>query len=274
MTLSPDAGLLRECRFPVIWCAGCGNGIVLGALVRAIDKLGLDQDRVCLVSGIGCSSRIPAYADFSTVHTTHGRAIAFATGVKLARPELTVVVVTGDGDATAIGGNHLLHAARRNVDLTVVLVNNSIYGMTGGQASPTTPTGMKGTTAPMGQFEQTLDAVQVALAAGAPFAARTTTYHARPMQNLIAKAIQHPGFALVEVMAACPTYFGRMNKQGTPIDMLLWQKEHSIDLKRASELPAEERQDKVPIGTFRDEPRPEWCAQYAELQRRAQGGDR
>src|SRR5512136_898935 len=137
---------LRLNKFPLIWCAGCGDGIVLKAMLRAIDRIGLSKDEIVMVSGIGCSSRLPGYVDFNTLHTTHGRAIAFATGVKMARPELTVIVVTGDGDATAIGGNHYIHGARRNIDLTVLLYNNWIYGMTGGQASPSTPTGKRAST--------------------------------------------------------------------------------------------------------------------------------
>ncbi|MFN3307792.1 MAG: thiamine pyrophosphate-dependent enzyme, partial [Anaerolineales bacterium] len=140
-------------KFPNIWCAGCGIGIVMGALIRAIDRIGLDKDDVAVVSGIGCSGRMPVYLDFNTMHTTHGRALAFATGLKLAQPKLHVIVVMGDGDALAIGGNHFIHAARRNIDLTAIVINNAIYGMTGGQYSPTTPLDMRAATAPYGHVE-------------------------------------------------------------------------------------------------------------------------
>ena len=158
---------IRQQKFPLIWCPGCGDGIVLKSMLRAIDRIGLSKDEICMVSGIGCSSRLTGYVDFNTLHTTHGRAIAFATGVKMAKPEMTVIVVTGDGDATAIGGNHYIHAARRNIDITVILFNNIIYGMTGGQVSPTTPMGFKASTAPFGNPENSFNISGLAEAAGA-----------------------------------------------------------------------------------------------------------
>ena len=157
----------RPGRLPHIWCPGCGNGVVTGTIVKAVAKLDLDKDKVAVISGIGCSSRASGYLDFNTVHSAHGRALPVATGVKLADPGLTVIVVTGDGDATAIGGNHLIHAARRNIDMTVVLYNNSIYGMTGGQYSPLTPTGSKATTAPYATIEQDFNVAELVKAAGA-----------------------------------------------------------------------------------------------------------
>ncbi len=256
---------LRLNHFPVIWCAGCGNGIVLNALLRAIDKLGLNKDEVCVVSGIGCSSRMSGYVDFNTLHTTHGRAITFATGVKMAKPNLTVFVITGDGDATAIGGNHLIHAARRNVDLNVILVNNNIYGMTGGQASPTTPLGKRGTTAPYGQTEHPFNVSGLAEAAGATFVARTTTYHTADCEKFIRKAVQNKGFSVVEVVAACPTSFGRQNKMANPVAMMMWQKEASIPVAQARTMAPEELEGKIVTGIMTDVRRPECREQYQRL---------
>jgi len=256
---------LRECRFPVIWCAGCGNGIVLQALIRAIDKMGLAQDDVCIVSGIGCSSRIPGYMDFNTLHTTHGRSLTFATGVKMAKPALKVFVITGDGDCTAIGGNHFIHAARRNIDLNVIVVNNNIYGMTGGQASPTTPIGKRGTTAPYGQTENNFDIAGLAQAAGATFVARTTTYHAAECERLMRKAAENPGFSVIEVVAACPTSYGRQNKQSDPVAMLLQQKEQSVPINQAKKMTEEELVGKIVTGVFADIRRPECRAEYQKL---------
>ncbi len=181
-------------KFPTVWCAGCGLGIVQSALVRAIARMGLEKNNVAVVSGIGCTGRMPAYVDFNTLHTTHGRALAFATGLKLARPTMSVFAVMGDGDALAIGGNHFIHACRRNIDMTAIVVNNQIYGMTGGQYSPTTPHGKRGTTAPYGNVEHAFDTVALAVGAGATFVARTSVYHAKEADSLIEKAVLHRGF--------------------------------------------------------------------------------
>jgi 2-oxoglutarate/2-oxoacid ferredoxin oxidoreductase subunit beta len=256
---------LRTCHFPLIWCPGCGAGIVMKAMVAAIDKLGLDKDGVCLVSGIGCSSRIPGYTDFNTVHTTHGRALTFATGIKMAKPDLKVVVVTGDGDCTAIGGNHLIHAARRNIDLTVVLVNNYIYGMTGGQASPTTPIGARATTAPYGSAENVFDACSLAGAAGATFVARTTTYHASMCEKYVERGIENKGFSLIEIMAACPTSFGRPNKQGDPVDMMMWQKDNAVPIAKARTMTPEDLEGKFQTGIFVETEKPECRTEYQKL---------
>ncbi|HOK53821.1 MAG TPA: 2-oxoacid:ferredoxin oxidoreductase subunit beta [Armatimonadota bacterium] len=261
---------LRQQTFPHIWCAGCGNGIVLYAILSAIDKLGLDKDKVAMVSGIGCSSRAPGYVDFNTLHTTHGRALPFATGIKLAKPEMTVIVVTGDGDATAIGGNHLIHAARRNLDLTVVLFNNSTYGMTSGQYSPTTPTGAFGTTAPYGNAEQPFDICNLAEAAGATYVASGTTYHAKVLPNLIEKAISNKGFSLVETITQCPIYFGRMNKIGNSVEMMKWQKEHAVTKKQAETMSPEELADKFIIGELCHKTKPDYCELYDRIIEKAQ----
>ena len=217
----------RPGRLPHIWCPGCGHGVVTGCIVKAVDKLALSKDEVAVVSGIGCSSRASGYLDFNTVHSAHGRALPVATGIKLADPKLTVIVVTGDGDATAIGGNHLIHAARRNIDMTVVLYNNSIYGMTGGQYSPMTPVHAKATTAPYGTIERDFNVAELVKAAGATFVARSTSFHAQMTTDLIAKGIAHKGFSLIEVVSACPTSYGRQNKMGGPADMMKWQRDHA-----------------------------------------------
>lgn len=224
-----------------------------------------------MVSGIGCSSRAPGYVDFNTLHTTHGRAIPFATGIKLAKPGMKVIVITGDGDATAIGGNHLIHAARRNIDLTVVLFNNSTYGMTSGQYSPTTPTGAFGTTAPYGNVEKPFDVCKLVEAAGATYVARGTAYHAKVLPSLIEKAILNRGFSLVEAITQCPVYYGRMNKLGSAIEMMRWQKEHAVTKKDAAAFNAEEMAGKFIIGELYNNPLPEYCDEYEKIIAKAQG---
>lgn len=264
----------RPGRLPHIWCPGCGNGIITGAIAKAVEKVGLSKDETAIVSGIGCSSRASGYLDFNTVHTAHGRALPFATGIKLAKPELNVIVCTGDGDATAIGGNHFIHTARRNINLTVVLFNNNIYGMTGGQYSPLTPLHSKATTAPYGTIERSFDIVELAKGAGATFIARATTYHVQMMIDVIAKAIQHPGFALVEVVTSCPISFGRQNKKGDAPQMMKWQKDNCVMVGPAwDRLSAEEKAVKVPIGIISHmENIPEYTAEYDKLIQAAQGG--
>jgi 2-oxoglutarate ferredoxin oxidoreductase subunit beta len=256
---------LRQDKMPLIWCPGCGHGIVLKSMLRAIDKLGLSQDEVVMVSGIGCSSRATGYVDFNTLHTTHGRAIAFATGVKMARPDLTVIVVTGDGDATAIGGNHFIHAARRNIDLTVVLYNNWIYGMTGGQASPTTPVGFKATTAPYGSTENTFDISGLAVAAGASYVARGSVTEPVKLDRYIKNGITKKGFSVIETFTPCPTAFGRQNKQGTAADMMRWLEDHTVDVRRAKSMNEDELAGKLITGVLSDGDKPEFTQQYANL---------
>lgn len=248
-----------------IWCPGCGNGIVTRALVKAIDTLGLDKDNVCVVSGIGCSSRAPGYLDFNTLHTTHGRALAFATGVKLANPKLNVIVVTGDGDSSAIGGNHLIHAARRNIDITTIVFNNNTYGMTGGQYSPTTPTGDKGTTAPYGNIDTSFDLCNLAQAAGATYVARGTVYAANQLEKSIIDGIKNKGFSFVEAMTTCPTYYGRKNKKGSAVDMVKYLKDHAINKIAWEKLPEEKKEGKFVIGELYSTTRPEYTELYDKL---------
>jgi len=261
---------LREDKFPHIWCEGCGDGIALKAIIRAISNIGWKQDRIAMVSGIGCSSRTPGYVDFNTLHTTHGRAIAFATGLKMARSELDVIVVTGDGDATAIGGNHLIHAARRNINLSVLVYNNHIYGMTGGQASPTTPMGDIATTAPYGGLENTFDIAGLTVAAGAAFVARCTVYHVKLLDKLIEMAFRKNGFSLVEIMSPCPTAYGKINKLGRGVDLIMAQKNQAVRVEQAKKMSAEELRGKTVIGVLTDREQPEYISTYEKITSQAQ----
>ncbi len=256
---------LRENRLPHIWCPGCGHGTIMGAVVRAIARLNLDRNKIVIVSGIGCSSRAPGYMDFDTLHTTHGRALAFATGIKHARPDLKVIVMTGDGDATAIGGNHFIHAARRNIGITTIVMNNNIYGMTSGQVSPMTPKGSLGTTAPYGNIDRSFDLVQLAQASGATYVGRATTYHVPLLIDLIEHALQNDGFSVVEAMTPCPTYFGRKNKMGGAVELLTMLKENAVNIKAASALPEEKLKGKFLIGEFVNKAEPEFTGEYAKM---------
>jgi len=261
---------LRKDKFPHIWCEGCGDGIALKAILRAIDNLKLDKDKIAMVSGIGCSSRTPGYVDFNTLHTTHGRAIAFATGLKMARSDLHVIVVTGDGDATAIGGNHLIHAARRNIDLTVLVYNNHIYGMTGGQVSPTTPMGDFATTAPYGGLENTFDIAGLTIAAGASFVARSTVYHTTMLERIIQRAMEKRGFSLVEIMSPCPTAYGKINKRGAPKQLILDQKNQAVRIERSKSMTQQELQGKIITGVLIDRELPEYIQTYDKVIAQAQ----
>jgi 2-oxoglutarate/2-oxoacid ferredoxin oxidoreductase subunit beta len=263
--MNEEMKYLRLDRFPHIWCPGCGNGIVLHALVEALQALNLDRDNVVAVAGIGCSSRAGGYLDLNTVHTAHGRAIPFATGIKLANPKLTVIVISGDGDAMAIGGNHFLHAARRNIDLSVIIFNNSIYGMTSGQYSPLTPQGAFGTTATYGTVEPAFDTCKLAVAAGASYVARGTTYHARQLPKLIANAIRNKGFSLVEAVCACPTHFGKLNKKSSPVALLQEQRDHAVSAKDALLMTKEQLAGKFLIGELHSEQRREYSEAYSHL---------
>ncbi len=253
---------LRTKKLPHIWCPGCGNGIVTAALVRAIERADYDQRDVVIVSGIGCSSRAAGYLNFNTLHTTHGRALAFATGLKLARPELKLFVIMGDGDCSAIGGNHFIHSARRNIDLNAVVVNNHIYGMTGGQHSPLTPPGKKATTAPDGTLERDFNLLELARGAGATFGARSTAAQPRQLEQLISRGAKHKGFSVVEALSPCPIAYGRKNKLGGPVDMLRNMKEKSIAVERASEMKEEDLQDKTITGVIYSYDVPEYAEEY------------
>jgi 2-oxoglutarate ferredoxin oxidoreductase subunit beta len=251
--------------FPHVWCPGCGHGVVMGSVIRAIDKLQYNKDEIVMVSGIGCSSRMTAYVDFNTLHTLHGRPIAFATGVKHANPKLKVIVITGDGDAIAIGGNHFIHAARRNIDLTVILMNNNIYGMTGGQISPTTPHEGRGSTAKVGNPEHPFDIAKLAIAAGATYVARGTAYHVPAMDRLIQQALENSGFSLVEVLSQCPTYEGKWNKRGNAAEMLRYYKEYALPITSKSKYSPDQLKDKFFIGVIHREIKPEFTAEYQKI---------
>jgi len=267
----PVKDYIRQRFFPHIWCPGCGHGIVLGGFIRAIEKLQLDKNEIVLVSGIGCSSRITGYLDFHTMHTLHGRALAFASGVKMSRPELNLIAMMGDGDALSIGGNHFIHSARRNIDITALIMNNNIYGMTGGQFSPLTPTGSYATTAPYTNIDRAFDAVELAMAAGATFVARTTAYHVHQLTDIIAQAISHKGFSAVEILSPCPTYFGRKNKMKSPVQML----EHLRDTTtRVGSGKKQQDPRLIETGVFIKKDEPEYCSQYDMIIERAKNAAR
>jgi len=257
---------IRERFFPHIWCAGCGHGIILNSLIRAVDKLRIPKSDIVMVSGIGCSSRIAGYLDFHTLHTLHGRALVFATGVKLSRPELHVIVPMGDGDALAIGGNHFIHAARRNINITAIVMNNRIYGMTGGQYSPLSGYGTLASTAPYTSVDQAFDVVQLATAAGATFVARSTTYHVQQVTEILQEAILHSGFSVVEIMSQCPTYFGRRNKQGDAVDMLRHMRKITTSIGSGAK---EQNPGLIERGVFARKELPEYCAACDALIARA-----
>ncbi len=265
-------GYLRNDKMPHIWCPGCGHGIVLKSLLRAIHATGIEKDDICMVSGIGCSSRTPGYVDFNTLHTLHGRALAYATGIKLAKPGLKTIVITGDGDALAIGGNHFIHACRRNIDMTVLVYSNSIYGMTGGQYSPTTPQGSRATTSPYGNIETPFDCCSLAIAAGATFVARGTAYHTQELEKIIQKGIMHEGMAIIEVIDSCPVYFGRQNKMRSASEMMKRiEKDGTIPVAMADRLPPEKKEGKLLRGILHVAERPEYCKVYDGLIARAKG---
>jgi 2-oxoglutarate ferredoxin oxidoreductase subunit beta len=262
--------LRHKKKFPHMWCAGCGIGIVMHAIIRAVDRLGLGKDEVAMISGIGCTGRMPVYVDFNTMHTTHGRALAFATGLKMVKPEMKVIVVMGDGDALAIGGNHFIHAARRNIGLTAIVVNNSVYGMTGGQYSPTTPTGGLTTTGPYGNIEQPFPICDLSRAAGAAFVARSTVYHAIELDRFIGQAIEKKGFSVVEAVSNCHTTYGRLNKLGGAVDMMRYLKENSVKVRDPAERKLKEQEGKIVRGVFVDRDIREYTELYDQVIERAQ----
>jgi 2-oxoglutarate ferredoxin oxidoreductase subunit beta len=251
-------------RLPHIWCPGCGVGIVTGAFLRAALDLGLKRESTVVVSGIGCSSRATNYIDLGTVHSIHGRALAVATGIKMARPNFSVIVLTGDGDGAAIGGNHLIHACRRNIDITCILFNNQIYGMTGGQLSPTMDVGDRATTAPQGHLEPPFDLCRLTEAAGASFVARGTAGHIRQLEKLIKRGIEHPGFAFIEAVVPCPTEYGRRNGNANVPLMLDDERARSVSKAKAAGLSQQELAGKIVTGVLHeDTSAPEYQRTYA-----------
>ncbi len=263
---------LRADKLKTMWCPGCGNGIVLQALVRALDESGVDKDKVVVISGVGCSSRGVNYLDVCGLHTNHGRPIAYATGVKMANPDLKVVVITGDGDCTSIGGNHFIHGCRRNIDLTVVVMNNANYGMTGGQYSPTTPEGSLTKTSVYGSFEPNFDVCKLAEGAGATFVARGLTYQPVHLKNMILKGLQHKGFSVIDAMSDCTSLYGRLNKLGDAPTMLKRWEKMAVSSAKAKTMTEEELADKVIYGEFvNSDEREEYTEKYDAIIRKAQG---
>jgi 2-oxoglutarate ferredoxin oxidoreductase subunit beta len=262
---SPFLKYLREDRLPHIFCPGCGNGMVMNAFFKALESTDIDFDNIAMVSGIGCSSRIPGYVKCDSLHTTHGRALPFATGLKVGNSDLDVIVFTGDGDGASIGGNHLIHAARRNINLTVICVNNNIYGMTGGQISPTSPKGSYATTAPYGSKDVPFNLSELVVAAGASYVARWTSTNPLQLVNSIKKGLNTNGFAFIEVVTQCPTYYGRKNKMKTATSMFEYLKENSINKRKADKMTPEEIEDKIIIGEFINRQEPEFTDNVQKL---------
>jgi 2-oxoglutarate ferredoxin oxidoreductase subunit beta len=243
---------LRKAMIPHIWCPGCGNGVVLNCFVHALDELETDLDKLVVVSGIGCIGRIAGYTNTDSFHTTHGRALAFASGVKLANPELQVVVISGDGDLFAIGGNHFIHAARRNMDIKVICVNNFNYGMTGGQQGPTTLLDTFTTTTPYGNIEHPFNLVHLAAASGAVYVARWTTLHVRRLTQSIKKSMLKQGFCFIEVVSPCPEIFGRYNSMRSGLEMMGWFKKASSVQSFSDPAKAEITLEHIVVGEFVD----------------------
>jgi 2-oxoglutarate ferredoxin oxidoreductase subunit beta len=262
---------LRQERIPTIWCPGCGNGIVLHGVLSVMEDLNYKQEDVVFVSGIGCSSRSSTYTIFDNIHTLHGRAIPIATAIKMVQPGKKVIVMTGDGDSMAIGGNHIIHAARRNMDITVIIFNNSIYGMTGGQFSPLTPNGKKATTSHLGNIEETFDSMKLLEGAGATYLARIGTYHYIQMMKYMKAAFLHSGFSAVEVVTQCPIYYGRLNQMPTPYHMMMAQKDTMVFKTQAEKMDEHELIGKIQIGEFVNITKPSYLEKkQAQLERMMQ----
>ncbi len=262
---------LRTDKLPTLWCWGCGDGVILKSIIRAIDKMGWDMNDVCVVAGIGCSGRTSSYIDCNTVHTTHGRAIAYATGIKLANPDKHVIVVTGDGDGLAIGGNHTIHGCRRNIDLNHIVINNFIYGLTNSQTSPTTPKGMWTVTAQYGNVDPTFDAAKLADAAGASFVARESVLDPKKMEKVFVEGFKHKGYSFFDIFSNCHINLGRKNKMGEAKQTLDWIDSRIISKKKFDALSDEEKVDKFPLGVLKkDEEALEYCEAYSKVIEAAQ----
>jgi 2-oxoglutarate ferredoxin oxidoreductase subunit beta len=266
---------LREEMLPTKFCDGCGCGTVLNCYAHAIDELRLDPENIVSVTGIGCSSWIPSpYLKCDTLHTTHGRPLAFATGVKVMKPDMHLVVIAGDGDIAGIGGNHLIHSARRNIDISVFLVNNYIYGMTGGQVSPTSPLGARTTTSPYGNAEYPMRISELVAAAGATYVARWTTYHVFPLMESMQNAIKKKGFSFIEILSACPVSYGRKMGMRTGQDFLNYFKDKSVRVEKAEKMTEEELEDRLVIGKFVDKEREEFSEILRGINRERMKRDR
>jgi len=267
---------LRTDKMPTLWCWGCGDGIIMKAVIRAMAKLGWDKNDVCVVSGIGCSGRFSSYIDANTVHTTHGRTVAYATGVKLANPDKHVIVVAGDGDGLAIGGNHTIHGCRRNIDLNFILVDNFIYGLTNSQVSPTTPKGAWSVTTQYGNIDPTFDACELAKGAGATFVARESVAEAQKLERMFVKGFAHKGFSFFDVHSNCHVNFGRKNKLAQAKKNMEWIEGNLISKAKWDKLSEEEKyelklQGKKPRGILYHTEEPEYCEEYYKLIDRVRG---
>ncbi len=262
---------LRVNKMPTLWCWGCGDGVILKATIRAIDKMGWDMDNVCVVSGIGCSGRFSSYINCNTIHTTHGRTVAYATGVKLANPSVNVIVVAGDGDGLAIGGNHTIHGCRRNIDLNFILINNFIYGLTNSQTSPTTPQGMWSVSAQNGNIDPTFNACNLAIGAGASFVARETMIDPKKLEKILVKGFSHRGFSFFDIMSNCHINLGRKNKMANAMENLAWIDSITTPLKKWEALSPEEQLNKFPTGVLREVEQAEYCDMYDQVIAAAQG---
>jgi 2-oxoglutarate ferredoxin oxidoreductase subunit beta len=259
---------LRVEKMPTLWCWGCGDGVILKAFIRAVDKLGWSKDDVCLVSGIGCSGRFSSYTDFNTVHTTHGRTIAFATGVKLANPTKHVICVAGDGDALAIGGNHTIHGCRRNIDISLILINNFIYGLTNSQTSPTTPQGMWTVSQKAGNIDPTFDGCKLAIAAGASFVAREKVTEPRKLEKVIFEGLKHRGFSFIEALSNCHINLGRKNKMNSAMENLDWIDSITVSKAKYEKMSDEERLNLLPTGILhQNKEAVEYCDMYEEIKK-------
>ncbi|MCF6330537.1 MAG: 2-oxoglutarate ferredoxin oxidoreductase subunit beta [Sulfurimonas sp.] len=257
---------LRIQKMPTLWCWGCGDGVILKAFVRAIEKMGIKQDDVCVISGIGCSGRFSSYVDFNTIHTTHGRTVAYATGVKLARPDKVVVCVAGDGDALAIGGNHTIHGCRRNIDITMIVINNFIYGLTNAQTSPTTPQGMWTVTQKIGNIDPTFDTCELAIASGASFVARETMLDPKKLEKILIKALEHKGFSMMEVLSNCHINLGRKNKMVSAMENLEWIDNITTSKKKYDAMTEEEQLNLFPLGILKQDLEVrEYCDMYKDV---------
>ena len=257
---------LRLEKMPTLWCWGCGDGVILKAFVRAIEKMGVSQDDVCVVSGIGCSGRFSSYVDFNTIHTTHGRTVAYATGVKLVRPDKLVICVAGDGDALAIGGNHTIHGCRRNIDMTMIVINNFIYGLTNSQTSPTTPQGMWTVTQKVGNIDPTFDTCDLAIASGASFVARETMLDPKKLEKVLIKAMEHKGFSMMEVLSNCHINLGRKNKMVSAMENLEWIDSITLPKKKYDALSEEEQLNLFPTGILKQDTEVrEYCDMYQDI---------
>ena len=259
---------IREEILPFTFCPSCGCGTVLNCYTHAVDEMRLDPKDIVSVTGIGCSSWIPSpYLRCDTLHTTHGRPLAFATGVKVMKPDMNVVVIAGDGDIAGIGGNHLIHTARRNIDISVFLVNNYIYGMTGGQVSPTTPYGAKTTTTPYMNVEQPMKIAEVVAASGATYVARWTTYHVFQLMESMQNALKKKGFSFIEIISPCPVSYGKRMGLRTGTDYMNYYIDKSITIDKARNMSEEELEDRIVIGKFVDRDRPEFTSELRKLHR-------